>query len=52
MKACLTPHIMMHSLFGLGLGLLLATLIPLLQVVWLGPLLMVVSVILDTMRKE
>ena len=23
-KACMTPHVMLHSLFGLGLGVLLA----------------------------
>ena len=26
-KACMTPHVMLHSLFGLGLGLLLASLL-------------------------
>ncbi len=41
----------MHSLFGLGLGILLVALIPGLQLVWLGIVLMVVAVVLDMMRK-
>lgn len=52
MKACFTPHVMMHALFGLGLGLLLAALIPGLSVVWLGLGLMALAVVLDVMRKE
>lgn len=51
MKDCFTPHAMMHSLFGLGLGLLLAALIPSLAMVWLGLVLMVVAIVLDYMRK-
>lgn len=50
-KDCFTPHVLMHSLFGLGLGILLATLIPVLQLVWLGIVLMVVAVVADMMRK-
>lgn len=52
MKSCMTPHVMMHSLFGLGLGILLVSLIPSLGLVWLGLGLMVLSVILDAMRKK
>ena len=52
MKSCFAPHSLMHSLFGLGLGILVATLIPGLQLVWLGVVLMVISVILDLMRKS
>ncbi len=51
MKQCFTPHAMMHSLFGLGLGLLLATLISGLRLVWLAVVVMVVAVVLDMMRK-
>lgn len=51
MKECFKPHVMMHSLFGLGLGLLLVNLIPALNMIWLGPLLMVVSVVLDWNKK-
>lgn len=50
-KDCFAPHVLLHSLFGLGLGILLATLIPGLQSLWLGIVLMVVSVVLDMMRK-
>lgn len=50
-KECFTPHAMMHSLFGLGLGIVLVSLIPALNVLWLGIVLMVVSVGLDMMRK-
>jgi len=52
MKSCFTSHVLMHSLFGLGLGLLLAALFQGLATVWLGILLMVVSVVLDMMRKK
>jgi len=51
MKECFTPHVLMHSLFGLGLGLLLAALIPSLANVWLGVVLVVVALGLDLMRK-
>lgn len=51
MKSCFTTHVMMHSLFGLGLGLLLASLFSGLANVWLGLILMGVSVVLDVMRK-
>lgn len=51
MKACFTPHIQMHSLFGLGLGTLLATVIPGLREVWLGVAIMAVAVVLDATRK-
>ncbi len=51
MRSCFKPHSMMHSLFGLGLGALLATVIPGLRVVWLGILIMAVAVVLDATRK-
>ena len=51
MKECFTPHIALHSLFGLGLGLLLAGLFSGLAMPWLGVVLMVVAVALDAMRK-
>lgn len=51
MKACFSGHVIMHSLFGLGLGILLVSLIPSLGVLWLGLLIMVVAVVLDMMRK-
>jgi len=51
MKACFTPHVMMHSLIGLGLGLLLSALIPSPSSVLLGLIVIVVGVVLDMMRK-
>lgn len=50
-KSCFTPHVIMHSLFGLGLGLLLSALIPSLANVWLGIIIIVVALGLDLMRK-
>jgi len=50
-KACFTPHVMMHSLFGLGLGVLLVAIIPGLRSAWLGLVLMAVAVALDATRK-
>ena len=50
-KECFTPHVLMHSLFGLGLGIFLTALFPSLSILWLGLVLMVVSVVLDYMRK-
>lgn len=51
MKSCFTPHVMMHSLFGLGLGIFLVNIMPGLNLWWLGVGLMVVAFILDAMRK-
>lgn len=52
MKDCFTPHVLMHSLFGLGLGLLLAHFWNSLSAnVWIGVIVMVVAVVLDMMRK-
>lgn len=50
MRSCFTAHIAMHSLFGLGLGIILATAVSGLRVVWLGVALMVVAVALDMAR--
>ncbi len=52
MNSCFTPHVVMHSLFGLGLGLLLVSLFPSLANLWLGVVLMVVAVLADSMRKK
>lgn len=52
MKTCFTPHAMMHSLFGLGLGIFLVSLIPSLNILWLGVGLMAVAFVLDAMRKN
>jgi len=51
MKDCFTTHTVMHSLVGLGLGFLLASLIPTLANLWLGVVLIVVGAAWDMMRK-
>jgi len=51
MKECFTPHAMYHNLFGLGLGLLLVSLIPSLANFWLGLVVVAVAVIMDYTRK-
>ena len=52
MKSCFTPHAIMHSAFGLGLGLLLSALIPSLSNILLGIIIIVVALGLDMMRKS
>ncbi len=52
MKSCFTPHAMMHSLFGLGLGFFLGSLVPGLSNLWLGIILMAVAFVLDAVRKN
>lgn len=51
MKQCFEPHVLMHALFGLGLGLLLVNLVPSLNNLWLGVGLVVVALVLDMVRK-
>lgn len=50
-KSCFTPHALMHSLFGLGLGLIVAALVPGLASLWIGVVLCVVAFAMDAMRK-
>lgn len=52
MKSCFTPHVLMHSLMGLGLGIILTSLVPSLANLWLGVAAVVVAIVLDMMRKE
>ena len=52
MKECFKPHVLMHSLFGLGLGLLLAAVFADLRQAWLGLVVMAVALVLDFMRKD
>jgi len=52
MKSCFSSHSLMHSLFGLGLGLLLSVLVPSLSMVWLGVVLMLVALVADMMSKK
>ncbi|HSX49200.1 MAG TPA: hypothetical protein VLE44_02995 [Candidatus Saccharimonadales bacterium] len=51
MKECFTPHAMMHSLIGLGLGIVLVSIMPSLNSLWLGIIIIAVAVIWDYMRK-
>lgn len=51
-KECFSPHIIMHSIFGLGLGILLVSLIPSLSIFWLGLVLIALAVVLDATRKN
>ncbi len=52
MKQCFTPHVIMHSFVGLGLGLILADIWPGLAKWWLGLTIIVLAAIADTMRKD
>ena len=51
MQDCMSPHVTMHALFGLGLGITLVTIFPSLSVLWLGLALMVAAWGLDYVRK-
>lgn len=51
MKECFSGHALMHSLLGLGLGLLLASFFQGLANMWIGLILIAVAVVLDMMRK-
>ena len=51
LKECFTPHAMMHNLMGLGLGLVLASLVPSLANLWLGVVLVAVAAAMDYTRK-
>ena len=50
-KECLSPHALMHTLTGLGLGLLVAALVPSLAVWWIGAAVVAVAVVLEMTRK-
>jgi len=47
----LLAPVQMHSLFGLGLGIVIAALVPQLRLVWLGLVIMVIAIVLDATRK-
>lgn len=51
-KQCFAPHVLVHSLLGVGVGIVLTVAFPALQQVWLGVLLIAVAVVADAMRKE
>lgn len=52
MKSCFTPHVVMHSLFGFGLGIILANQVDVLNKIWVGLVCMVVAVALDAIKKS
>jgi len=51
--ACFTPHVMMHSIFAFGLGLVVATLVvgSHWELLWIGFAAMVVAIVFDATRK-
>ena len=52
MKECFKPHVILHSAAGLGIGLVLASLIPTLSGkigLWLGLIIFVLTIIIDPM---
>ena len=51
MKECFTPHVLMHSLVGLGIGITLVSLFPALGMLWLGILIIIIGAVWDMMRK-
>lgn len=51
MKECFTPHVLMHSLVGLGIGLVLADIWSGLAKAWIGVVLIVIGALLDFARK-
>ena len=54
MKGCFTPHALLHSLAGLGVGLVLVALVPSLvaNALMLGVILVVVAIVGDMMVKK
>jgi predicted Na+-dependent transporter len=52
MKQCMNRHIFMHSLFGLGVGLILTDIWPGLAKWWLGLILLILSFGLHPMPKD
>lgn len=51
MKECFSPHAMMHSIIGFGLGITLVSLFPGLAMLWLGILIILGGMVWDMMRK-
>lgn len=52
MKECFAPHTLMHSAFGLGLGIILVNLVPALNNLLIGVVVVVVALGVDMMRKS
>lgn len=51
LKECFTPHAIMHNLFGLGIGIVLVNIVPALNNLWIGAVLIVIALAVDSMRK-
>lgn len=51
MKECFKPHAVMHTVMGVGLGLVLVSLAPGLNNLWLGVGLVAVAAVVDYTRK-
>lgn len=51
-KRCFTSHALSHSLFGLGLGLAVANLVPSVNSLLYGVVVMVVAIAWDAMAKS
>lgn len=50
MMECFTPHVLMHSVLGLGVGIVLVSVVPALGNIWLGVLVVAVGILLDMVR--
>ncbi len=51
-KECFKPHVIMHSLLGLGIGFILASFIPALSTstgLWIGIILVIIAIISEFM---
>lgn len=51
MKEHFTLHAILHTLSGVGAGIVLVNLIPSVNILWLGIALVAVTVVADLMRK-
>jgi len=51
MKDCFTPHSMTHSLTGAGVGIIVANLIPSINSLMAGLIILVIGIVLDMTRK-
>jgi len=51
-KDCFNFHIWLHTLLGFGLGILLATGLPILRSVWFGLALVVGAVVTDVLTEN
>ncbi len=52
MKECMKPHALVHSLAGLGVGLILVSLVPSLGTLMYGVVVIVVAIVLDMMVQK